>query len=179
MDLYEEMRKRGAMQSQLENKTFRMVEDILLSDLETAEETRLDAGRSVANRYINEMNRAETRARLAIRDLNAALDKVNAKADALSGDIKQVETLISDETKEKMRLAEAFYALALPDAKAERTSLQLFRLILQSVKDIYELDDTTVNSDIICKAIEAASYAMWRSIMGPKWSDDGKSVYFK
>lgn len=166
MDLYKEMLAHGATEAQLNSKTFGKVEDILIQGVEDAEGVHLEAGRSVINRYIVELNRAETRARLAIDNLNKALSDVREKSNDMRDELQEAQALISEDMLKKMRFIEAFYSDALPSSPTEREAIKLFRLVLQSVKDIY--GDDVIHTDVVCSAIEAASYGMWRSIMGPK-----------
>lgn len=52
------------------------------------------------------------------------------------------------------------------DDKATRMGVLAFREILQSTVDVFGMENMT--EDVMCKAIEAGSYGMWRSVMGPK-----------
>lgn len=45
-----------------------------------------------------------------------------------------------------------------------------YKKVLESTKEVLG-DEAMENEAIACKAIEAASYGMWRSVMGPKFDD--------
>ena len=57
------------------------------------------------------------------------------------------------------------------DAASDRTtnSLSVYESVLRTTRNVFGAEAMT--EAVICKAIEAASYGMWRSIMGPKWRE--------
>ena len=50
-----------------------------------------------------------------------------------------------------------------------RDGIAAYKEMLHVTRDVF--GDDAMTDDVICKAIEAASYGMWRSIMGPKFDE--------
>lgn len=50
-----------------------------------------------------------------------------------------------------------------------RNGIAAYREVLHATRDVF--GDEAMTEAVICKAIEAGSYGMWRSVMGPKFDD--------
>ena len=62
----------------------------------------------------------------------------------------------------------------LIDDKATRNEIMAYREVLRVTLDVFGEDRVTEN--VAIKAIDAASYCAWRSIMGPKSRKDDRMV---
>ena len=99
--------------------------------------------------------------------------------DALANDV-QTQSL---ETAEKA-LAAAKKTLQITENTRRMASLQasnelisdrkiaesvlVYRKVLEATADVFGVENMQKSESAMCKAIEAASYGLWRSIMGPK-----------
>lgn len=97
---------------------------------------------------------------------------VKARLNEMSGEVATAQKAVNrlegriSEYERKLRLADQSISEHIITDSDTIDGLIAYERVLRSVKDVFGEEKMT--EEVICKAIEAASYGMWRSIMGPK-----------
>ena len=154
--LREELKKRGANSSQLSSAVTKMAEEAIaagaIDEMGTAQES--------ANRLINTIEREQRKLEDWQCDNQASME--NARM--LRGAVNRANDTLRELRSAVINARTVAASSALSDNTLQQ-SVYMYDEILQRTKSVVG-DDMT--EDIWLKTIEAASYAAWRSIMGPK-----------
>lgn len=98
---------------------------------------------------ISEIETIEEKADTAKHFISGLEDRTNR----VFKQIKQMQTTLDAQTD-------------VINDKPTRNGLAAYRTMLEATRDVF--GESQMTEAVICKAIEAASYGMWRSVMGPK-----------
>lgn len=157
--LREELKKRGANSSQLSSAVTKMAEEAIaagaIDEMGTAQES--------ANRLINTIEREQRKLEDWRHDNQASME--NARM--LRGEVNRANDALRELRSAAMNARTVAASSALSDNTLKQ-SVYMYDEILQRTKSVVG-DDMT--EDIWLKTIEAASYGMWRAIMGPKFEE--------
>lgn len=155
--LREELKKRGANSSQLSSAVTKMAEEAIaagaIDEMGTAQES--------ANRLINTIEREQRKLEDWRHDNQASME--NARM--LRGEVNRANDALRELRSAAMNARTVAASSALSDNTLKQ-SVYMYDEILQRTKSVVG-DDMT--EDIWLKTIEAASYGMWRAVMGPKF----------
>lgn len=97
--------------------------------------------------------------------LTEKVERADAKADRLCRGISRVEERYG-KVAELLKEAEAGAESMVIQDVAVKDGVVAFRRVLESVSEVFGYEK--LSDAVICSAIEAASYGMWRAVMGPK-----------
>lgn len=154
-----ELKKRGANSSQLSSAVTKMAEEAIaagaIDEMGTAQDS--------ANRLINTIEREQRKLEDWRHDNQASME--NARM--LRGVVNTANDTLRELRSAVMNARTVAASSALSDNTLQQ-SVYMYDEILQRTKSIVG-DDMT--EDIWLKTIEAASYGMWRAIMGPKFEE--------
>lgn len=115
----------------------------------------------------NEISSSETAKKLVSR-LSDSVRSCSAEVLRLKQDVRDASSTMAG-VKRMVDSAElSAREMAITDSKTLE-GIATYAKVLDATKDAFGAESMT--EAVICKAIEAASYAMWRSIMGPKFND--------
>lgn len=152
-----ELKKRGANSSQLSSAVTKMAEEAIaagaIDEMGTAQDS--------ANRLINTIEREQRKLEDWRHDNQASIE--NARM--LRGVVNTANDTLRELRSAVMNARTVAASSALSDNTLQQ-SVYMYDEILQRTKSIVG-DDMT--EDIWLKTIEAASYGMWRAVMGPKF----------
>lgn len=152
-----ELKKRGANSSQLSSAVTKMAEEAIaagaIDEMGTAQDS--------ANRLINTIEREQRKLEDWRHDNQASME--NARM--LRGVVNTANDTLRELRSAVMNARTVAASSALSDNTLQQ-SVYMYDEILQRTKSIVG-DDMT--EDIWLKTIEAASYGMWRAVMGPKF----------
>lgn len=137
MNLKDELRERGASEVQLTSKTLSMVEDILAE---------------ASGDEVKEMGMECLRD--AVADATKAISTIDNKRRSLEWSIGKADEVAK-------RLSASSQVVILDDDNSQ--AVELFRKTLCAVKEVF---GDSLSDEVMTTAIQAASYGMWRSIMG-------------
>lgn len=159
-----ELKKRGANSSQLSSAVTKMAEEAIaagaIDEMGTAQDS--------ANRLINTIEREQRKLEDWRHDNQASME--NARM--LRGVVNTANDTLRELRSAVMNARTVAASSALSDNTLQQ-SVYMYDEILQRTKSIVG-DDMT--EDIWLKTIEAASYGMWRAIMGPKFEDKARRI---
>lgn len=144
--LEESLRARGASDQMINSRTFQMAQEVIADGAVDG----LDEARLVEQR----VECATARAQSAFSAINAATQESINLLNTMNEAIGDLERSVEEVT--------------IKDKKT-REAVNAYTLVLMRTKDAVGKDGMTER--IWEKAIEAASYCAWRSIMGPKVPD--------
>lgn len=152
-----ELKKRGANSSQLSSAVTKMAEEAIaagaIDEMGTAQES--------ANRLINTIEREQRELEDWRHDNQASME--NARM--LRGEVNRANDTLRELRSAVINARTVAASSALSDNTLQQ-SVYMYDEILQRTKSVVG-DDMT--EDIWLKTIEAASYGMWRAVMGPKF----------
>lgn len=152
-----ELKKRGANSSQLSSAVTKMAEEAIaagaIDEMGTAQDS--------ANRLINTIEREQRKLEDWRHDNQASME--NARM--LRGVVNTANDTLRELRSAVMNARTVAASSALSDNTLQQ-SVYMYDEILQRTKSVVG-DDMT--EDIWLKTIEAASYGMWRAVMGPKF----------
>ena len=106
-----------------------------------------------------------------IISLQQRVDKADAKTDSISKKLENIESRYKH-TTELLELTERSMKDKTISNAAIINGVNAFGRMLESVRDIF--GEESMTESVICAAINAASYGYWRSIMGPKSSNEAR-----
>lgn len=152
--LEESLRARGASDQMINSRTFQMAQEVIADGAVDG----LDEARLVAQR----VERATTRAESTFNAIDAATRESTNLLHTMNEAIGELERSVEEVTIKDKKTCEAVNA---------------YTLVLMRTKDAVGTDCMTER--IWEKAIEAASYCAWRSIMGPKAPDQKEGYWSK
>lgn len=141
------MLEHGANLQQVNSKTMEMIVDAMADESVTSYATVREDVRRLKEVANSARGKAEAAEHVAV-SLRGEMSEFRKEVEAAGIELSQQH--ISDRTIIDGLLA--------------------YRQILDDTMDVFGVDSMT--EEVICKAIEAASYGMWRSVMGPK--DNGR-----
>lgn len=127
----------------------------------------------IAQAMTDEQISVSETARNEVKRLADKVDRADYAADKLFRGINNVEGRYS-KVQELLSQAEADAKNMTISDQAVIDATIAFRRVLEYVRDVFGEDEMT--ESVICAAIEAGSYCMWRSVMGPKDSQHGRRV---
>lgn len=103
-----------------------------------------------------------------IKTIERECDSTDKRIESINRELKSVAANLSRAETRVNRISTVI------DDKATMNGLMAYREVLQATLDVFGEDRVT--ESVAIKAIEAASYCAWRSIMGPKGDSDGRAV---
>lgn len=107
-----------------------------------------------------------------------ASETARAEMDRIDGRLKQLEKTqenlakMSRDFQKKLKAADELASQEIISDPSVIDGLLAYRKMLEITCDVF--GEESMTEEVICKTIEAASYGMWRSVMGPK--DASRSV---
>lgn len=153
----------GLTSAQIESKAFKLCENAIVSHQVSIDKSARQAieqlwttasrAQHIANNANSDASAAEVRVRQAEARIKQAAVDLNELVDKLNAGMDGLT--IQDEFS--------------------RDGVLVFRETLKAVQEIFGKEAMT--SDVICQAITAGSYGMWRSIMGPKDNQSARNRY--
>lgn len=143
MGLREWMAERGATEQQLNAKVVNMVEEAMTDDAVTSSAT----------------------AKAMVAGLVKSVERADAKADALARGVGRLEDRYG-KVLALLEEAERDARGAVIHSEQVKDGVLAFRKVLEAVRETFGED--RMSDAVMCAAIEAASYGMWRAVMGPK-----------
>lgn len=149
--LRERLTEMGANDAQLKSKVVAMMEDALTDEAVSSTATAREVIASLAR----DVDEAERRMAEVDRRMCAT-----AK--------------MAEEYDAKLRLADQRLSERVVTDEAVRNGLAAYRTMLESTLEVF--GEERMTGEVVCKAIEAASYGMWRTVMGPKEKDGRSSL---
>ncbi len=154
-DVREALRQMGATDAQLKAKVVDFIEESMLSD----EEVRSETVKSELRKMWSDQHNLHNKQSAISRDISGLERRANA-----------VDKRVAEYEK-KLELADKAISEHVIEDVAVKDGLLAYKSILESTKSVFGEEKMT--EAVICRAIEAASYGMWRSVMGPKDPKDG------
>lgn len=152
------LREKGATEAQVNSKVVDLLEKAMLdgevSVSETAAEQIRDLGKRIDSAY-GVAGRAERKS-----------EHVSGMVDAIDRRVRELRDLL-----DQAEVAVDQVSIGDP---AITDGLVAFERMLVAVRDTF--GQPAMTDAVICAAIEAGSYGMWRSIMGPKHEGAPKPV---
>lgn len=97
--------------------------------------------------------------------LTKRVERADAKADGLCRGISRVEERYGKVAKLLEEAEAGVGGMTIAD-ESVKDGVVAFRCVLESVLDVFGYGN--MSEAVMCSAIEAASYGMWRAVMGPK-----------
>lgn len=139
----------GASASQLNAAVVSMIEDAMFDETVTSSAT----AREMVKKLQTDVRNAEFDAKRAKREV----DELRKTIDSYEETIHLAEKAIEGGVIEDRSIVDGVVA---------------FTEMLKAVKNVFGQE--AMSDEVICKAIEAGSYGMWRSVMGPKFDSKEK-----
>ena len=139
----------GANEQMLGSKTYTILEDAVTNNVISDSETARQAIEAIEKRVRNTSE--------DIRKLSNENARMKYDYESIEKKLEQAEISVEQHVIRDPTVIDGIVA---------------YRKTLESTRDVF--GDENMSEAVICKAIEAASYGMWRSIMGPKF-DERKS----
>ncbi len=164
-DLHSVMERMGATQSQLSSKTFDMAEKAIA-------ESAVD-GVATANARLRGFERQVESTVFEVRQLAAStkanLEQSKSQIDALDNATKRAASVERKVDEKLSQLMASVDSITIKDA-ALLDAVNVYTLILDRTKQV--LGEDALTEAVVVQLLETASYGLWRSIMGPKDSND-------
>lgn len=151
------MKQAGATDQQLNTKVYQMAEQVVADGA-------VD-GLAVARM---ELESFEQRLHSANDGLDSRLRRAVDVRSKLASDVDAARSVCENVTERTKELNAAVDEVSVKDPLV-RDAINAYTLVLMRTKQVFGDDNMT--EGVMEKAIEAASYGMWRSIMGPKEAD--------
>lgn len=157
--LRQELEGMGATPAQLKSKVVDMAEQVIA---EGAVE-----GLTEARREVERLEREIGNASRKMVTVTSAANEATAKGASLRRDIEVAHRVMAQIRDATDDCKETAAKVTLTDETLIQ-SVNMYREVLSSTKDAV---GDQMTEQIWIKAIEAASYGMWRAIMGPKFEE--------
>ena len=152
------MKQAGATDQQLNTKVYQMAEQVVADGA-------VD-GLAVARM---ELESFEQRLHSANDSFARSLSQAESMNGRLKGSINAAQGVCNDVDERMKELGVAADEISVKDPLV-RDAINAYTLVLMRTKQVFGDDNMT--ESVMEKAIEAASYGMWSSIMGPKEADN-------
>lgn len=145
--------ERGANEVQLKSKVFEMIEQALTDGAVSEYETCKDL-----------VNRLDMR----VNEAYSAVSKVNQTVSRVGSNMAHVDEYYRQTMARLQEIDVAASQQVITDEKA-KNALLVYRGVLEMTADVFGKERMT--DAVMCGAIEAGSYAMWRTVMGGKFPE--------
>lgn len=152
--LRDAMVEAGASEQQFNSKAYKMAEQAVADDAVDGMAT----ARGLLDSYMQRIGTAEG----DLRQMLSSASRYSTDLRVIIGEARNVSEDVESRTKE---LGAAADEISVKDPLV-RDAINAYTLVLMRTKQVFGDDNMT--EGVMEKAIEAASYGMWRSIMGPK-----------
>lgn len=158
--LRDKMLAKGASAVQISSKTMEMVEEILAEDAGVITPT-------VAN-YMKNLEKKADKITQNMTETNFKIQRMQMNISNMEKDVTAVNDSVKDFVKgNKNKVVED---------KRLKDAILAYHQILAITIDSFGADKMT--EGVMVKAIEAGSYAFWRSVMGGKYPNDDSNDMF-
>ena len=145
--LKERLVELGATEAQLKSKVVTLMEDSMIDD---------------------EALRSET-VRKELAELHRQTKDAGSQTEKYRRSLYLAQKEMSD-LRKNIQAANTFAIDSVISNESVKDGVIAYKRMLESTRDVFGADAMT--EEVVCKAIEAASYGMWRSVMGPKSGSD-------
>lgn len=155
------MLAKGASSIQLSSKTMEMVEEILAEDAGVITPT--------VENYMKNLEQKADKITQRMTETNSKILRIQANISNMEKDVSAVNDSVKDFVKgNKDKVVED---------KKLKDAILAYHQILAITIDSFGADKMT--EGVMVKAIEAGSYAFWRSVMGGKYPDEDNNNAWK
>lgn len=139
----------GATAQQLESRAVKILEDAAMNEEVSRSETVRETVENLERRVSSASSTAYHSKQIA-EAVDARIETIRKKVAEIEGGVKKqvASTCIS--------------------SRDVLDGLIAYERMLQVTVEVFGTQGRDLSDEVICKAIDAASYGMWRSVMGPK-----------